>query len=110
MLIWDLESILDTRAPVDDELTKAYQLTSVAGSGLNCQELSYKFLRCMGPSLTPRITWCKEKPPPSPNVFTDGSFLHPGANLAHGTFGSWEPGRELAQLTPEEADFCLPVS
>jgi hypothetical protein len=35
--------------------------------------------------------------------------LHPGAKLALGSFGSWEPLREVGLLTPEEADFCLPI-
>ena len=107
---WDLEAILDTGTAIDEGLTTAYHNTGIVVSGLNCQELAYEFLRCLGPSPAPRISWCNDEPPQKPNVYTDGSYLHPGAYLALGSFGSWEPGRDLGQFTPEEADCCLPVS
>ena len=107
---WDIEAIFKTGVDLNDDLVAAFRSTGIHGSGLNCQELAYKILGCLGPSPAPRVSWCNDVPPPKPNVFTDGSYLHPGANMALGTFGSWEPGRDLGQFTPEEADFCLPVA
>jgi len=47
--------------------------------------------------------------PAKPNVVSDGGLKHAGRGFAYGTFGTWEPGREWAQITPEELSFARPV-
>jgi hypothetical protein len=47
--------------------------------------------------------------PVKPNVVTDGGLKHAGKGLAFGTFGTWEPGREWVQITPEELSFARPI-
>jgi len=95
--------------PCDGTLKAAFQRCTGGDTGLNANDLTYMLLKYTGPSLKPRIAWCNEDPPQNPNVFTDGSYLHPGLSKAFGTFGSWDPTREIGLLTPEETDFSLPV-
>ena len=106
---WDLDQILDTGIQVDSETKDAFQFLGIADSNLNIQELSYKLLAYHGASPMPRVQQCDGQPPTLPNVFTDGSYLHPGHAAAFATYGAWEPGRSPASFTDEEADFTRTV-
>ena len=104
-----MDCLLDAGVAISEEIKAAFQATAVGEERLNTQEIAYKFLKCLGPSQGPRITKCDGFPPAEPNVFSDGSYLHPGYCLAHASFGSWETGRATADLIEEESDFCRPV-
>ena len=78
-------------------------------AAIDTMQLAYKLLGYTGASPQPRIQWCSEPAPENPNVWTDGSYQHPGMQLAFGSFGSWEPGRDCAQLSSVERDFSQPV-
>jgi hypothetical protein len=69
---------------------------------------SDKFLSYLGAAPLPRISKCNEGPV-VPNVFTDGSYLHPGQCLALASFGSWQPNWLMNEVTEEDSDFCRAV-
>jgi hypothetical protein len=94
---------------VEPETREAFNDLGIGDSNLNIQELSYKLLAYHGSSPMPRVQSCSGCPPMLPNVFTDGSYLHPGHSAAFATFGAWEPGRSPQSLTDEEADFARVV-
>jgi hypothetical protein len=77
--------------------------------GEDILQLSYRLLACTGPSQHPRVSHINDFPPTEPSAFTDGSLKHPGSRLAIGSFGTWEPNRDIAQVGPEEYDFCREV-
>ena len=106
---WGMDCLLDTRVAISDEVKAAFQAIGANKEHLNTQEMAYKFLKCLGPLQGPRITTCNGTPPEEPNVFSDGSYLHPGDCLAHASFGSWETGRAIEDIVEEETDFCRPV-
>ena len=41
-------------------------------------QLVYKLLGCTGASPRPRIQWCNDAAPEKPNLWTGGSYQHPG--------------------------------
>ena len=105
------------------EVHKVFQYTSGATLGVqiavhqfcqqempfDVQQLAYRLLSTSGPTRLPSIARVHEEAPCAPNVATDGSLPHPGSSLSYASFRSWEWGRVLAQITPEELEFCRPV-
>jgi len=69
-------------------------------------QLAYRYLATSGASIIPTIQPIAEYAPINANVATDGSLKHPGTNLAIGSFGTWEWGRQFPQITPEELAYC----
>jgi len=106
---WDLDCLLDSGVSISDETKAAYEATGIVDGELDAQQIAYKFLSYLGASPAPRINRCNEGPPELPNLFTDGSYLHPGQCLALASFGSWQPDRLLNEVTEEEQDFCRVV-
>ena len=104
-----MDCLLDGGVAISDEVKEAFNATGVRDEGLNIQEVAYKFLKYLGSSPAPRIHRCEGIPPQLPNVYTDGSYLHPGSCLAHASFVSWEPARTIDALIEEESDFCRPL-
>jgi hypothetical protein len=90
---WDLDCLLDAAITISDEVKDAYEVTGIIEAELTTQQVAYKFLGYLGASPAPRIMRCDGRPPDQPNVYTDGSYLHPGLCLAYASFGSWEPAR-----------------
>ena len=107
---WDLDCILHTGVSINEETRAAYAATCAEEGELDTQQIAYKFLSYLGTSPKPRIQKCDESPPSLPNVFTDGSYLHPGRCPAHATFGSWQPERTQDEVTEEEQDFCRVIA
>jgi ribonuclease HI len=107
---WDIDCLLDDGISADDHTKDAFVATGADTAKLDTQQLAYKFLGYLGSSPTPRVRRCLEQPPTLPNLFTDGSYLHPGLCLAHATFGSWQPDRKQEDATEEEQDFCAIIA
>ena len=103
---WDLEEILNAGVDADASLKNAFVALDMDEGNLNIQEASYKLLAYSGQSPAPRVMHCNDRPPELPNVFTDGSYLHPGYCSAFATFGSWQPGRSAEEILEEECDFA----
>ena len=106
---WDLDSLLATGVNCDDRTRDAYTATGILENDLDTQQIAYKFLGYLGATPMPQIIECTTAPPPDPNTFSDGSYLHPGQGLAYATFRVWHPERRGDEVTDAELEFCRQV-
>ena len=104
-----LHNLLLYNVDLTVEVERAIRLHAGDDRGFNHQQLAYKVLATTGHTAIQDTVAVNGVAPSKPSVATDGGLKHAGRGLAFGTFGTWEPGREWAQISPEELTFARPL-
>jgi hypothetical protein len=104
-----LHNLLLHKVDLPVDLERAIRSHAGDDRGFNHQQLAYKVLATTGHTALQDTVAITDVAPSKPSVATDGGLKHAGRGMAFGTFGTWEPGREWAQITPEELTFARPL-